>query len=232
VVKLTVTGSATVAVVVEVQLGRDKNKPWTWPVYPSTVRARMRCPAILLVVCVESATARWCSRPIEMGHPGWRLRPVVLGPDRVPLVTDPEQAGRMPELTVLSAMAHASHPDWVKVAPALVAALRTVTDEHLALYTDLIALALPESARRTLEAMMSPRTYEYQSDFVRRYIFQGRAEGRAEGEATAVLAVLDARGISVPDDAKERISACKDLDQLDVWIRRAATATSVDDLFA
>jgi len=78
---------------------------------------------------------------------------------------------------------------------------------------------------------MTARTYEYQSDFVRRYVFQGRAEGRAEGEATALLAILDARGIDVPDDARARITGCSDLVQLDTWIRRAATADSIDDLF-
>lgn len=78
---------------------------------------------------------------------------------------------------------------------------------------------------------MTAGTYEYQSDFVRRFIFQGRAEGKAEGEAAAVLAVLDARGIEVPDDARARIIECSDLDQLDAWVRRAVTVASIHDLF-
>lgn len=49
--------------------------------------------------------------------------------------------------------------------------------------------------------------------------------------AAAVLTVLDARGIDVPADARARITSCPNLDQLDSWIRRAATATSIDDLF-
>jgi hypothetical protein len=91
--------------------------------------------------------------------------------------------------------------------------------------------ALPAAARRTLEAMMTTRTYEYQSDFLRRYVFQGRAEGRAEGEADAVLTILDTRGIAVSDDARARITGCTDLDQLKVWVRRAVTVSTVDDLF-
>jgi hypothetical protein len=66
---------------------------------------------------------------------------------------------------------------------------------------------------------------------VRRFVLQGRDEGRAEGEASAVLAVFDARGIAAPDDARTRITGCSDLDQLDVWVRRAATAATIDDLF-
>jgi hypothetical protein len=41
---------------------------------------------------------------------------------------------------------------------------------------------------------MTTRTYEYQSDFARRYF----SEGKAEGEADALLEVLDTRKIAVP----------------------------------
>ncbi len=231
VVVLTEADKPVLAVVVEAQLGRDQDKQWTWPVYLITLRARLRCPTVLLVVCVEATTATWCATPIELGHPGWVLSPLVLGPDRVPLVTDADQASRAPELAALSAMAHGSHPDRDKILNALLGALASVDQEHATLYSDVVLAALPAAAQRYLEGLMTARTYEYQSDFVRRYVFQGRAEGRAEGEATALLAILDARGIDVPDDARARITGCSDLVQLDTWIRRAATADSIDDLF-
>ena len=74
---------------------------------------------------------------------------------------------------------------------------------------------------------MSTTTHRYQSDFARRYF----DAGEAKGEARAVLAVLSARGIEVPGDVRERIEACTDLEQLDSWIRRAATARTVQDVF-
>jgi hypothetical protein len=58
----------------------------------------------------------------------------------------------------------------------------------------------------------------------------GRDEGRAEGEARALLAVLRARGISVPDAARERILAQKDPEHLERWVERAAVAASVADV--
>jgi len=61
---------------------------------------------------------------------------------------------------------------------------------------------------------------------------KGLAEGQAKGEARALLAVLGARGIPVPDQARQRIIGCTDPDQLETWVCRAATAKSVDDLFA
>ena len=38
------------AIVVEVQLSPDEEKRYTWPVYITHMRARLRCPTVLLVV--------------------------------------------------------------------------------------------------------------------------------------------------------------------------------------
>jgi hypothetical protein len=89
------------------------------------------------------------------------------------------------------------------------------------------AKRLPEAARANLEEPMATGTYEYQSDFARRYYGQGRVEG----EATALLGFLEARGIAVPDDAHKRITQCTDLEQFATWIRRAATISTIDELF-
>lgn len=152
----------------------------------------------------------------------------MLGPDRVPLVTDLDEAVRVPELAVLSAMAHGAHPDRSRVLDALLGALEAI-DEDLALsYSDVVLAALPVAAQQHLEALMITGTYEYQSDFARRYRAQGEAKGKAEATASAVL---DARGVEVPEDVRARITECLDLDQLDTWVRRAGTADSVHDLF-
>jgi hypothetical protein len=73
---------------------------------------------------------------------------------------------------------------------------------------------------------MTTTSYRYQSDFARRYFSQGKAEG----EAKAVLAILDARGVAVPEEVRAHIAGCTDLDLLDVWVRRAATADKIQDL--
>jgi hypothetical protein len=84
------------------------------------------------------------------------------------------------------------------------------------------------TARDHLEALMTAGTYEYKSDFARRYYHQGQTEG----EVRALLAILNARGIPVPDDVHARIAACTDLDHIDTWVRRASTATTIQDLFS
>jgi hypothetical protein len=227
VVSLVSHNTTVLAVVIEMQLRRDPVKRWSWPVYVTNLRARLRCPTVLLVVCADERTAAWCAAPIPMGHPGLILNPLVLGPGRVPVVTDPATAARSPELAVLSAMAHSRHPDRDRVWQALLNALISVDQERSTLYSDIVLAALPAAARRELEALMATRTYEYQSEFVRRNVAQGRAEGRAED----VLTVLDARGIEVPDADRIRINGCTDLKLLDIWIRRAAIADSITDLF-
>ena len=180
------------AIVVEVQLKSDPDKRYSWPVYLTMVRARLRCPTVLLVVSPRAATARWCATPVELG-PGNRFVASVLGPDQIPALTDPEVAVRNPELAVLSAIAHGGRKDGVGVLEALPPALVSVDEDHWTMYYDLVLTVLPVAARRHLEELMTT-TYQYQSDFARKYF----AEGEAQGEVRALLLVLAARGIDVP----------------------------------
>lgn len=236
VVTLTSKDRPQQAVVVEAQLRRDLRKRRSWPAYVATLHARLGIPVVLLVVSPDPATASWCAKPIPLGHPHFVLTPLVLGPDRVPVVTDPQQAVHSPELAVLSALAHGTRPEQDKIFHALLAALTSVDQDRASLYADVVLAALPSAARHLLEALMTTGTYEYQSEFARRYFSQGVAEGvaegTAEGEARALLAFLAARGIDVPPAARSHITACRDLAQLETWIRRAATIGSIDDLFA
>lgn len=95
------------------------------------------------------------------------------------------------------------------------------------MYAGYVLAALPQAARGYLEALMKTETYAYQSGYARSLL----AQGRAEAKAADVLMVLDTRGMDVTDEARTRITECSDLDQLDLWLRRAVTAGSVADLF-
>lgn len=227
VVTFTTRDTEVLAVVTEVQLRADARKRRTWPAYVATLHARLGCPVMLLVLCPDPAVAAWAANPIVVGEPGLVLTPVVLGPGDVPVITDPALARLHPELAVLSALAHGARPDRQPVFDALLAALDVVDHDHASLYADVVLTVLPTAARDYLEALMTATNYQYQSDFARRYF----ERGRATGEARAVLAFLEARGIEVPADVRESITDCTDVDQLDVWVRRAATADKAHDLF-
>lgn len=58
----------------------------------------------------------------------------------------------------------------------------------------------------------------------------GEALGKANGKADSLLRVLDARGLSVPDEVRARILACSDTDQLDAWLGRALVAARVEEI--
>ena len=60
----------------------------------------------------------------------------------------------------------------------------------------------------------------------------GLAEGEFTGKIAAILAILEARDIVVTAHNRAHIEACKDLVILDRWIKRAATATSVEEVLA
>lgn len=58
------------------------------------------------------------------------------------------------------------------------------------------------------------------------------AEGKAEGKAENILTLLELRGIAISPAAATTIRTCRDLERLDLWLRRVLTAPSVDELLA
>jgi hypothetical protein len=74
------------ALIVEVQLKKDKDKLYSWPFYLMGLRYRLRCPVKLLVICPPRAVAAWASQRIDLDHPGMQLTPIVCGPDQIPQV--------------------------------------------------------------------------------------------------------------------------------------------------
>jgi hypothetical protein len=105
---------------------------------------------------------------------------------------------------------------------------------------DILQAALPKAVRRRMEKLMRTGKYEYESDFAKKYFARGeekgredgRGEGRAAGEARALLLVLRSRGIEVSAAEARRIEAERDDARFEVWIRRALTATTMDDVFS
>jgi hypothetical protein len=175
------SGRPVYGIIVEVQLSVDDRKWYAWPAYVANLRARLRCPVSLLVVTADEVVARWAARRVEMGGEH-HFAPYVVGPSQVPEIADEVQACENPELAVLSAMAHGRDEDSgraVEIAVAAQGASVGLDPDRKKIYLDLILNSLGEAAREALKKM-DARTYEYQSDFARQYIAQGRAEGYVE----------------------------------------------------
>jgi hypothetical protein len=60
---------------------------------------------------------------------------------------------------------------------------------------------------------------------------ESKAEGLGEGTATAIVAVLTARGVALSEDLRDRILSCSDLTRLNRWLARAAVASSATEVF-
>ena len=184
VVVLRAAGRPALGVIIEAQLSIDERKRYAWPVYAVGLRARLRCPVQVLVVTVSNAVQRWAAKPIELGTGSW-FAPLVLGPTSVPVVTDPASAAAEPELAVLSAMAHGRGKNIeqaVLIAEAAMRASLGLDEAVSVLYFDLVLSSLSKAARASLQAM-DPVKYVYRSEFARRYLSQGLAEGEARGRA-------------------------------------------------
>jgi hypothetical protein len=231
------------AIVLEVQLQVDEQKRYTWPYYATRLHLRLRCPTCVLVYAADEGVARWASS-LSLGGPGWSFSPWVLAPNLVPVVRDAAEAAARPELAVLSAMAHGDKlppEEAAALAATALAAVATAGDVHGLLYYDLVVASLSAAARKAFEAM-DTKKYEFKTEFARRYLAEGRvegkaegrvegkAEGRVEGKAEALFRIFKARGLEVPAEVWQRVSACTDGAILDRWIERAVvvpTATEV-----
>jgi hypothetical protein len=181
----------------------------------------------VLVVTQSERVANWAARTITVG-PGCSLSPLVLRPSSVPVITLVEEARQAPELAVLSAMAHGGGSVETAVAVALAAATAAheLDRDRFLLFFGLIRAALSKAARKAFQ--MLPQGAQFFDESQK----QSFDRGRAAEKAADVLDVLDARGLVVTSDQRERILGCTDLEMLKSWLRRAATIAAADSLFS
>jgi hypothetical protein len=121
-------------------------------------------------------------------------------------VRDPTVASHLPELAMLSVMAH---PE-LEIAQAAILAISGLPAGRARLYLDVIMKALPAKSRQIVEAQMI-KGYQYQSDFARKYYGQGHEEGRQEGLRGAVIALARVKLGKLTDDDVAAIEAVSDL---------------------
>jgi len=222
-------GSPVYAVIVEAQLAKKARKRMSWPVYATTMRARHRCPATVLVVTPYKHVAHWAATPIELGGGNW-FTPWVLGPSTIPKIVDLEHAVAAPELAVLSAITHAKNKDAVEASHIAGMAMTAVRNlDQAVLYGDVIWTSLSKAARRSLQQAMDLGKYEFKSDFAKKYIKQGRSEGIKQGRAEALIALLDQKFGALDTGTLARIHAASER-ELERWNMHVLSATSLEEV--
>jgi hypothetical protein len=222
--------SSKLAVITEVQKDPpDAKKRRAWVAYVAVAQVEHECGAALVVIALRKDTARRSARPIRTGHPGFVLRPIVIGPDTTP-APEGRDAAELTVLAVLTGALDLRQPDARLLALQQIAG---VDAQRLQTYTRLIRLTASAAVREALEELMA--TVFPRDDFIDGLLDQGRAEGeakgRAEGEAKMLLRVLAARGLAVPSEVRERILSCTDTTRLEAWADRAVSAASITEIF-
>jgi hypothetical protein len=165
------------------------------------------------------------------GSGGFTFAPRVLGPDEIPVVTDRQTTHALPELAVLSVIAHRADPEALDVGRAAVDAARRLDDATGRLYCDVVFAYLARAARRKLENEMGLENYEYQSEFAKKFIEEGRRTGELGASRSLLRSVAAARGLALSAAQLEQIEACDDVALLQTWATRAATASAADEIF-
>jgi hypothetical protein len=232
-------GAVVLAVVLEVQRDKDPDKEYSWPVYVAVVRAKKRCPTVVLVVAPEAEVAAWAAQTIDLGLGFGTLQPVVLGPASVPEVTDPAVAEREIELAILSAVAHGNGPNGLAVVQAALVALARLDREHAAVYFQIIWNALREPMQRALEALVMERQAEGEATFppfvqriVDRALHEGELKGRLEDKRDTLLRLLARAGIALTEDEIARVKTCDDPARLDKWVDNVLGAKTAADVLS
>jgi hypothetical protein len=224
------------AIIIEVQ-GRDADtKKYSWPVYLCSIRSKLNCDAILLVICWNPGEVAGCRQTIRTGHPGFDLSPIVAHPGNA-LDGDGEGGEPGPYLVLFAGYIGAIDLDTDDGQRMILEAARQVPDTNRDTCVTLILAVASEAARRAMEAKMA--TPAYRSDFIESFKAEGRAEGKTEGRAegraeelvSAIMKTLAARGIQVDKKRTEQVQSCTDLDQLNAWFDAALTAKTADDVF-
>ncbi|WP_371096348.1 hypothetical protein [Streptomyces sanglieri] len=216
---------------IEAQGKKDLRKTASWPYYVSYLHNRYGLPVLLLVVCQDRATAEWAAHPIRIGLRQWQtlaLNPLVAGPHNMPVITDVAEARKDLALATLAAITHADNPDVGAILKTLSAALRDTPEAIADPIVELTAQGLGNRpAAQQWRNLVAVDTSFYKSFMSEEIRDEGRAEGRAEG----ILLVLEARGIDLPDETREKITSCDDPQLLRQWLSRAATAATIEEVF-
>lgn len=126
------------AIVVEVQLRRDRRKRRSWPLYLAALHARLGFAVHLVVLTLSRSVARWASRRIPLGHRGFELVPIVIGPDQLSAPLTEDQVRACPERALLSLLAQARSPKAPELAQQLMLAVSDLDSARSGLYADLI----------------------------------------------------------------------------------------------
>lgn len=201
---------------------------------------RYKLEVVLLVLCVDPATAAWAARPLRtgLGRPTQVTVPHVLGPSNVPRVSRIQDASADLDFAAFCLWIHSNDPDIEGILTVVGEALAQDTDREAR--DDLAGLIEDglgsEHARKIwrnlMETLFTPRRGTIVGDARLAGQEEGLEEGRVAGKAEQLLRLMERRGFSMTEETRQRVTTCTDTPLLDLWFDRAIDATTLDEIFA
>ena len=188
-------GKAVRGIVVDVQMHVDSRKPWLWPVYLTAASSALQCPISLLVIAPDPHVARWVRTPGKSGVRSF-AKPIAVSYRDVPRIILPETARQLPELGVLSALAHSS----AEVVRATAAGLVSLGDAARARsYREALRQLLPARLLVELEVAWASAAGEQEGKAAK----TGKADRRSKAERSGKAGGASPAGKPAEDRAVE-----------------------------
>ena len=192
------------------QLCEDSAKKYTWLIYYATEGLKRDVPTWVLVVAPDKGIAEWARRQFD--PIGGFSHVVVLGPEDIPLVETPEDAGGSLLAALLSL---ASHYDGNVDSPlmrtvfAMIKVAQKTNPRLASLCIDFLELAMDTHVREAtiqqVEQGLPVSDHPLLKALVKMRKAEGKAEGEAKGFAKALIAQLSSRFGAVTEATSARI---------------------------
>ena len=226
-------GDDVAAIVVEVQIGVDKRKKWSWPVYWAVQRARGRVPTCLLIIALEQHVADWAREPIE--DIGGSVRPQVVGPGDIPRVDTVEKATESAESAVFSLAAHWQEPGSERLTFATMEAIERMgasNPKRAAACRGFLSLVIGTNFDKLMERTMNSEIDTAESLWANRWNHleaKWEAKGVAKGKADTLLRLLAIRFGPPTSEATNALRTAT-VEQLDRGTDVLLNARSTEDV--
>jgi hypothetical protein len=244
----------TIAVVVEVQTTRpDDKRLRAWPCYVTSAGAVHGCKTYMLVFATNEAASMGSATLSDIGQPGFRFLPFVVGGHR----RLPPGGGLVfgAELMMLNILTGRFKLTTHVARMFALVSIRDADPERSLQYVQIILEYTCKNKRihQALEKLMEDH---FEDPFIqglrnkglteglergrteglkkgrREGRTEGRLEGRKEASVNVLFAILAARSFTVLEQFRALVNGCTDPAQLERWAARAATATTIDEVFA
>lgn len=229
----------------ETQLQTDHDKPKAWGYYGMTLANRYNLPVTLVVVTSSARCENWARKGFDFGHglgDSLHVRPLVLGPTNVEMITDDYAARQDIYYAALSVTVHLGSRHINAILKAAAKAVGAAPEPTAVTIANNIDLTLGKTdAGEFWRQLMAANVHVFQGPMIRGMLDEAKAEGQAKGEAKGVakgvakslLKSLELRGIPVSDEQRERITACADEQLIEAWFERSfAPNATANEIFA